>query len=88
MARKLQRATARVASYDPPPGRGRTLGIDVSQWGFINSLIRMGVWASFLFLLLADRFGRRNLMMLTVIGFALFNGMTAFVTDKFEFVVC
>ena len=70
------------------PESRRTLEIDRSEWGFVNSLIRMGVWASFFFLLLADRFGRRNLMMVTVIGFALFNGMTAFVTDKYQFVLC
>jgi putative MFS transporter len=70
------------------PESRRTLGISLSEWGFINSAIRMGVWASFLFLLLADRFGRRNLMMVTVVGFAVFNAMTAFVTDKYQFMAC
>ena len=27
-------------------------------------------------------------MMLTVVGFATFNGLTAFVTDKYQFVAC
>ena len=36
----------------------------------------------------ADRWGRRNIMMVTVIGFAFFNGLTAFVTDKYQFAAC
>ena len=78
---------AGMLSFAAPESR-RTLGIDRSEWGYINSIIRVGVWASFLFLLLADRVGRRTLMMVTVIGFAVFNGLTAFVTDKYQFTVC
>jgi putative MFS transporter len=76
-----------MLSFAAPETR-RSLGIDLSEWGFINSVIRVGVWASFLFMLQADRFGRRNLMMLTIVGFALFNGMTALVTDKTQFMAC
>ena len=76
-----------MLSFAAPDSR-RTLGIDLSEWGYINSLIRVGVWASFLFMLQADRFGRRNLMMWTVIGFAVFNGLTALVTTKNEFLFC
>jgi putative MFS transporter len=76
-----------MLSFAAPESR-RTLEIDLSEWGFVNSVIRLGVWASFLFLLLADRFGRRNLMMVTVIGFGFFSGLTAFVTDKYQFMLC
>ncbi len=76
-----------LLSFAAPESR-RTLDIDLAEWGIVNSLIRLGVWASFLFLLFADRFGRRTLMIVTVFGFALFNGMTAFVTDKYQFVLC
>ncbi len=76
-----------MLSFAAPESR-RTLGIDLSEWGFINSFIRVGVWASFLFMLQADRFGRRNLMMLTIVGFAVFNGLTALVTDKTQFMAC
>ena len=76
-----------MLSFAAPESR-RTLGIDLSEWGFINSLIRVGVWASFLFMLQADRFGRRTLMMITVVGFAVFNGLTALVTDKWQFTLC
>jgi putative MFS transporter len=48
----------------------------------------MGVMASFFFLFFADRLGRRAMMMVTVLGFTLFNGLTAFVTDKWQFTAC
>jgi putative MFS transporter len=78
---------AAMLSFAAPESR-RSLGIDLSEWGYVNSLIRVGVWASFVFLLFADRFGRRNLMMITVVGFTVFNGLTAFVTDPVQFTVC
>lgn len=78
---------AGMLSFAAPESR-RTLGIELSEWGLINSLIRVGVWASFLFMLQADRFGRRTLMMITVVGFAVFNGATALVTDKWQFTAC
>jgi putative MFS transporter len=73
-----------MLSFAAPESR-RTLDISLSEWGYVNSLIRVGVWASFLFMLYADRLGRRTLMMITVAGFAIFNGATAFATDKVEF---
>ena len=76
-----------MLSFAAPESR-RTLEIDLSEWGLVNSVIRLGVMASFVFLLYADRFGRRNLMLVTVLGFTVFNGLTAFVTDKYQFVLC
>ncbi len=76
-----------MLSFAAPESR-RTLDIDIAEWGLLNSVIRLGVMASFVFLLYADRFGRRNLMLVTVVGFTLFNGLTAFVTDKYQFVAC
>lgn len=78
---------AGMLSFAAPETR-RTLGIDLSQWGLVNGFIRLGVMASFFFLLYADRWGRRTMMMLTVVGFAVFNGLTAFVTDKWTFMLC
>jgi putative MFS transporter len=78
---------AGMLSFAAPESR-RTLDIDLSEWGFINSLIRLGVIASFVFMLYADRFGRRAMMMFTVVGFTLFNGLTALVTDKVQFTLC
>lgn len=65
-----------------------SLDISRSEWGFVNGLTRMGVMASFLFLFFADRFGRRTLMMVTVVGFTVFNGLTALATDKVQFTIC
>ena len=76
-----------LLSFAAPESR-RTLDISKSEWGFVNSIVRLGVMASFLFLLTADRWGRRTLMMVTVLGFAIFNCLTAFVTDKFQFTLC
>ena len=64
-----------------------SLGIDLKEWGLLVGITRLGVMASFLFLFFADRVGRRAMMMLTVIGFTLANGATAFVTDKVQFTV-
>ena len=76
-----------LLSFAAPESR-RSLDISKSEWGFVNSIVRLGVVASFLFMLNADRWGRRTLMMVTVVGFAFFNCLTAFVTDKYQFTVC
>jgi putative MFS transporter len=76
-----------LLSFAAPESR-RSLDISMSEWGFVNSIVRLGVMASFLFMLSADRWGRRTLMIGTVVGFAVFNFLTAFVTDKYQFTVC
>jgi putative MFS transporter len=65
-----------------------SLGISLGEWGFISGLTRMGVMASFFFLLFADRFGRRGAMLLTVVGFTVFNGATALVENTVQFTAC
>jgi putative MFS transporter len=65
-----------------------SLGISREQWGFVSGATRAGVMASFVFLLTADRLGRRTLLMVTVVGFTVFNTMTAFVTTPTQFVLC
>jgi putative MFS transporter len=78
---------AAMFSFAAPEVRD-TLGISREQWGLVSGITRIGVMFSFLFMISADRFGRRNVMMLTIVGFALANGMTAFVTTKAAFVAC
>jgi putative MFS transporter len=73
-------------SFAAPDVRA-SLGISREGWGMVSGITRLGVIASFLFLVGADRWGRRNIMMITVIGFTIANGMTAFVTTQTEFVV-
>ncbi len=78
---------AAMLSFAAPDARA-TLGIGRDEWGYVNGITRMGVMASFFFLFFADRLGRRAMMLLTVVGFTLANGATAFVTDKWEFTIC
>jgi putative MFS transporter len=70
------------------PDARATLDISREEWGFLFGFNRLGMIVSFFFLLFADRFGRRSLMMATIVGFAVFNGLTAFATDKYEFALC
>lgn len=67
------------------PDARATLDISRSEWGILFGINRFGMVGSFFLLLFADRWGRRNMMMITVLGFALFNGLSAIATDKFEF---
>ncbi len=77
---------AGLLSFAAPEVR-ESLDISRSEWGYVTSWTRLGVMASFLFLLSADRWGRRTLMMVTVAGFTIFNGLTAFATTKEEFIL-
>jgi len=70
------------------PDARATLDISRSEWGVLFGINRLGMVGSFFLLLFADRWGRRNLMMVTVVGFAVFNGMTAVAATKFEFGAC
>ncbi|HEY8120836.1 MAG TPA: MFS transporter, partial [Myxococcota bacterium] len=65
----------------------RTLGISTSEWGTLYMLTRAGIIGSFFFLMCADRFGRKPLLLFTVAGFAIASGATAFVETKAEFVL-
>ena len=53
-------------------------GLTNTQWGLLNLIIRIGALASFLVLMLADRFGRRPLIIFAILGYALFTGLTGF----------
>jgi len=65
-----------------------TLNIDLQQWGYIFGFCRLGMIASFFFLLYADWIGRRTLLMVTVIGFTVATGLTALAQDKYHFAAC
>lgn len=53
-------------------------GLNNTQWGLVNLVIRLGALASFFILMLADRFGRRPLIITTILGYAVFTGLTGF----------
>jgi len=64
-----------------------TLDIRLDEWGTLYAITRAGMVASFFFLMCADRFGRRALLIVTVGGFALASAATAFVQTKTEFAI-
>jgi len=51
-------------------------GLNNTQWGLVNLIIRIGAVISFFVLMLADRFGRRALITVTILGYAVFTGLT------------
>ncbi len=53
-------------------------GLNNTQWGLVNLVVRVGALASFFILMLADRFGRRPLIIATILGYAVFTGLTGF----------
>jgi putative MFS transporter len=61
------------------------LGISQQSWGLIFSITRIGLVASFFLLLFADRFGRRLLLFVTVLGFGVVTGLTTLARDAVEF---
>jgi putative MFS transporter len=61
------------------------LGISQQDWGLIFSITRVGIVASFFLLLFADRFGRRLLLFVTVLGFGVVTGLTTLARDPVEF---
>jgi putative MFS transporter len=62
-------------------------GLDDRAWGAVVGLARVGAVISFFVLVFADRYGRRLLITLTILGYALFTGLTALSTtiESFTF---
>src|SRR5512134_3924785 len=67
------------------PDVRQTLGISIGDWGYLFAFTRIGMVASFFLLLFADRVGRRSLMLITIVGFAVTNGLSGFATTSTEF---
>jgi putative MFS transporter len=64
-----------------------SLSISRGEWSAVFGLYRIGVLISFVFLLQADRWGRRAMMLITVVGFAVFTGLTAVAESAREFTI-
>lgn len=64
------------------------LGIAESQLGLLGGLVRTGALFALPLTLAADRFGRRRLLLLTILGYTLCTGATAFAPNTETFVVC
>jgi len=63
------------------------LGIAEGDLGFLGSLVRAGSLLSFLPAMAADRVGRRRMLLVTVLGYTLLTGATAFSPNAETFVV-
>src|SRR5262245_37829772 len=66
----------------------RELGIDEGQLGLLGGLVRAGALGAVLVTLAADRFGRRRLLLVTVLAYTLLTGATAFAPNATWFVTC
>jgi putative MFS transporter len=63
------------------------LGIAESQLGLLGGLVRSGALFALPLTLAADRFGRRRLLLLTILGYTLCTGATAFAPNVTTFIV-
>lgn len=60
-------------------------GLDDRAWGAVVGIARVGAVISFFVLVFADRYGRRLLITLTILGYAVFTGLTALSTTVESF---
>ena len=63
------------------------LGIAEADLGLLGSIVRFGALPAFGIALLADRFGRRPVLLFTILAYTLLTGATAFAPDARTFVV-
>ncbi|MBW2280730.1 MAG: MFS transporter [Deltaproteobacteria bacterium] len=63
------------------------LAIPESQVAGVNAVIRLGMLLSFGLTIMADRLGRRRILLATIVGFTLCTLGTAFVRDASEFML-
>ncbi len=63
------------------------LAIPEAQLGELGAIIRLGALPAFLFGVLADRIGRRRVLLLTIVAYTVLTGATAFAPNAATFVV-
>ena len=61
--------------------------IPEEQLGGLGAIVRMGALPAFLFTVIADRLGRRRVLLFTIVAYTLLTGATAFAPDARTFVV-
>lgn len=64
------------------------LGVAEQDLGFFQMLIRLGALPAFLLIPFVDRFGRRRLFLLSLVGMSVGTLLTAFSTTAVQFVAC
>lgn len=62
------------------------LAIPEDQIGDLGAIVRLGALPAFFFGLLADRVGRRRVLLITIVLYTILTGATAFAQDTFTFV--
>ena len=63
------------------------LAIPEAQLGDLGAIIRLGALPAFFFAVLADRVGRRRVLLITIIAYTVLTGLTAFAPNAASFVV-
>jgi MFS family permease len=63
------------------------LSIPENRLGELGAFISMGAFPAVLLSIAADRFGRRQILLLTIVGYTILTGATAFSTDAKTFVM-
>jgi MFS family permease len=66
----------------------RELGIEAGRLGLLGGVVRAGALGAVIVTLAADRFGRRRMLLFTVLAYTLLTGATAFAPNVTWFVVC
>jgi MFS family permease len=67
------------------PALGKDFSAGPKELGFAMSLISLGTIAAFIPVQLADRYGRRPLLLLAVTGYSIFTVLTALSTGLYDF---
>jgi putative MFS transporter len=63
-----------------------SLAIAEADVGYLASIVRLGSLPAFLATIAADRFGRRRVLLVTILGYTLCTGLTAFAPDTQTFI--
>jgi MFS family permease len=64
------------------------LGVAEEQLGTLGSVIRLGAVPGIALVLLGDVLGRRRLLLVSIVGYTLSTGATAFAPDERSFIAC
>lgn len=63
-----------------------SLAIAEADVGYLASIVRLGSLPAFLAAVAADRLGRRRVLLITILGYTLFTGLTAVAPDTRSFI--
>jgi putative MFS transporter len=67
------------------PNLRADMGLDESGGGLLSSAVSAGTIVAYVLVRLADRWGRRRVLTITILGYALFTGLTALARTPYDF---